>query len=81
MADEILRQQEKVKELELLKEKAIEEEKQTLDRVRSAIDAVCQRENVFCGAILSPDDVAAIVKLAIESKETIRIGYNIYFNE
>ena len=34
---------------------------------------------MFCGVILTPKDLAAIVELAATSKENIRIQFKLYF--
>lgn len=79
--NELRKAQERLKEIEALKAKADEEEKELLEEAFKQIDSVCEQKGLFCGAILSAQDVAKIVELAIQSKESIKIKYNLFFND
>ena len=78
---ELKKAQERLKEIEALRIKSEEEEKATIDETFKQIDSICKQEDLFCGVILTAQDVAKIVELAIQSKESIKIKYNLYFNE
>lgn len=80
-AQEVLRQQARLKEIEELHRLAVEEEKAQFEQLVSDIDEMCAGQGMFCGVILTPEDLANIVKLAIETKEPIKIKYNLYYNE
>jgi hypothetical protein len=72
------------KQLELVEaeaQKAIEQEKQLLKETEEAINLICENEDLFCGVILTHDDVLQIVDLAIKTKENIKIPFKLYFNE
>jgi len=73
--------QQRLNEIAELNVLAAKEEEQTLSFAASRIDEMCKNDGLFCGVILTPDDLAAVVKLAIESKESIKIGFRLYFNE
>lgn len=72
------------KELERLqaeKELADQQEQELIDNTKKAIDGECEEAGLYCGVILTPEDVLAIVQLAIQTKENIKIPYNLYFKE
>lgn len=66
--------------LELLK-LAEQEEKEILETVEKTINELIEANEIFCGVVLSPQDLGKIVELAASSKENIRIPYRLYFNE
>jgi hypothetical protein len=72
---------ERLDEINRLIEEAKVEEQAIITRVKAEIDSMCEADNLFCGVILTTEDIIAIVKLAFETKETIKIPYNIYFND
>lgn len=56
----------------------LEEEKQRLhDNTVKSIEDACNGK-FFCGTILTAHDISAIVRLAIETKEPIRIAFRLY---
>ena len=72
------------KELERLqaeKELADKQEQELIDNTKLVINKECDNAGFFCGIILTPQDVLQIVQLAIETKENIKIPYNLYFKE
>lgn len=72
------------KELERLqaeKELADKQEQELIDNTKLVINKECDNAGFFCGTILTPQDVLQIVQLAIETKENIKIPYNLYFKE
>lgn len=70
-----------VEEAQKAEEEAIAEENQFIENIKSDIENVCKQHNVFCGVILSSQDILAIVDLAIKSKDNIKIPFQIYFLE
>ena len=62
-------------------ENAMAEEKQMLEDTEKAIADIAAGKELFCGVILTPDDITAIVSLAIKTKENIKIPFRLYFNE
>ena len=65
-------------EKELKEEEA---EKALFKEIASKITKICDDNNMFCGAVLTADDIATIVSLAIQAKENIKIPFRLYFNE
>lgn len=78
---EVERAIERLKECEVLAREAEKEENGRVDAAREQIMQICSKENLFCGMILSTEDIAGIVKLAIGSKEHVKIPFNLYFND
>lgn len=60
---------------------AEEEEAKKLERVGKAIESLCEREGVFCGAILTRSDLTNVINLALKTKEDVKIKFNLYINE
>jgi len=81
LANEKAKAIEKLRELEELENLAKQEEDNLLFRVSDNIKDLCNANKVFCGAILNTNDILAIVKLAIESKELIKIPFKVYITE
>ena len=71
----------KAREMEELSAKAAEEEKMFLEETSVKLDNLCSEANVFCGVVLSFQDVVNILQLMMETRENVRIRYNLYFNE
>lgn len=88
-AEEIGRQaQEAIKEAEARAEAAkqafdaaVAEEKQMLEDTEKAITEIADGKELFCGVILTPDDITAIVSLALKAKDNIKIPFKLYFKE
>ncbi len=59
---------------------AIEEEAKSIEELKQNIDDLCKEKDVFCGIILTLDDITNIIKLAVQTQENIKIPYNIYNN-
>ena len=72
---------EKVKEVEELVRRAEEEDKQLIGSVAGNIDQLCSEKGLFCGVILTLEDVVSIIRLMIEKQENVKIKYNLYFEE
>ena len=58
-----------------------EAEKALFEDITSRITKICDDNNMFCGAVLTADDIATVVMLAIKTKENIKIPFRLYFNE
>ncbi len=71
----------RLKEIEELRALAEAEENAKVDAVKENIDAMCKEHGLYCGVILNAEQISQIVKLAIETKESVKIGYQIYFEE
>ena len=62
-------------------EQELEAEKRLLLETEEKIKKVAEDESLFCGIILTVDDILQIIKLAIEQKENIKIPFKLYFLE
>lgn len=54
-----------------------EEKKRDFEETKSKIMEACHGK-YFCGVILTPPDIIAVVRLALETKENISIEFNLY---
>jgi hypothetical protein len=72
---------EKVKETEQLLKLSEKEELDLLESVRTNINQIAESNNLFCGIILTPDDITNIIKMAISAKDNIKIPFQLYYNE
>ncbi|HCY39948.1 MAG TPA: hypothetical protein DHV48_01080 [Prolixibacteraceae bacterium] len=63
-------------------EKQLEHESlQKTETLKESIDALSAQNDVFCGVILSHADLLSVLKVALETGESIKIKYNIYNNK
>lgn len=72
---------EKVREVEELVQRAEQEESQLAASVSETIDRLCMDKGMFCGVILTLQDVVNILQLMYEKRENVKIKYNLYFEE
>lgn len=63
----------------LLKQ-AEEEEAQLIKDTETKIKEIADANNVYCGVILTKEDILGIVSLAIDTNENIKIPFRIYPN-
>ncbi len=71
----------KLREIEILVNEADLEENAKMEVTRHAIDALCVEENMFCGIILTIDDLLNVIRMAIEKNDAIKIPFNLYYND
>jgi hypothetical protein len=81
LADETRKQVEKLKEIEELLKLAQQEETEKIETVTGQINELCEENNLYCGVVLTIDDLMAVIKLAIMSKENVKIPFRIYPKE
>ena len=74
-------QAKRLQEMKELLEQAEQEENQLLEDAENSINKVTEKNNMFCGVILSYEDLLAVLRLALETKENIKIPFKLYFNE
>ncbi len=60
---------------------AIEEEDAMVTDLENRINEICSEKDIFCGVVLSHDDILNIVDMAIKMKENIKIPFKLYFKE
>jgi hypothetical protein len=73
--------QKKLLDLQEAADIAAEEEKAMLDDVKILIDELCSKHDLFCGVILSPQDIGSIVELMASRNGNVKIGYTLYAKE
>lgn len=71
----------RTREMEEMQLGAEQEEKQFLDETASRLQGICSEAGLFCGVVLSFSDVTRILELMIQTRENVRIPFNLYFNE
>ena len=71
----------RLEEIEQLEQLAIKEENDLVVSTKTAIEDLVREKGFFCGVILTPSDLAAVVKMAVESKENVKIGFQLYFTD
>jgi sialic acid synthase SpsE len=72
---------EALKELEARREQAEAEEKELIESVTEQIKETCDERGLFCGVVLTPKDLGAIVELMATQKESVKIEFKLYFKE
>lgn len=70
--------QKQIEEAEETARKAEEEEKKLYEDTQAGIEKLCKDGGYFCGVILTKEDVLAVVSMAIELKENIKIPFRLY---
>jgi hypothetical protein len=81
LAEETRKQVEKLKEIEELLKLAQQEELDKIESVTKQIETICSTGDVFCGVILTVEDLLSVIRMAIQSKESVKIPFRIYINE
>lgn len=71
----------RLKEVNELLKLAEQEEKQILDDTEINIQELIKEFNLFCGVILTHEDIISILRLALQTNESIKIPFKLYFNE
>lgn len=72
---------EKVKQTEQLLKESEKEELDLVENIRTQINQISESNNLFCGIILTIEDITNIIKVAIESKDQIKIPFQLYYND
>ena len=81
LTDEARAKVEQLKEIEELLKLAQEEEKEKIEDVTKQINKLCEDNNLFCGVILTTDDLISVIRMAIQSKENVTIPFRIYVKD
>lgn len=72
------------KQLERIQAEAEQEQQaelRLLEETSVHINTIIEKEDLFCGVILTPQDVLQIVEMAMSVKENIKIPFKLYYNE
>jgi len=72
-----LRLQEIEEQLRLVEE----EELRMVENAETKIVEACKEANVFCGVVLSPEDLGNVIALAVQTGGNVKIPFKLYFNE
>jgi DNA-binding protein H-NS len=81
ITEEKIKAAQKLQELQKLEEDAAAEEEKLLEDTREAIETTAKNAGMFCGVILTPEDLGNVVALAAKSGENVRIPFRLYFKE
>jgi glutathione S-transferase len=73
--------QEQIEEAEKAEKQAIEEEEKRFKETEAHIQEISKDNGYFCGIVLTKADILAIVDLAIDSKENIKIPFRLYITD
>jgi len=67
--------------LELEEKQALELEAAMLKTIHEIIDGQLKQNGLFCGMILTKDDVYGILSLLMEGNKTVKVGYRLYVTD
>jgi len=82
LSEEKLKAMKALSDLEEQEEKAVKEESEELKTIEEAINKLVEAKKMFCGVILSKDDILSILSLSIDNKgENIKIPFKVYYND
>jgi predicted transcriptional regulator len=80
--DDLLKKQQLIEETERLLQEAEKEEVTKLEKLKEGIDKMVDSEGLFCGVILTHNDLISVIQLALETKDkTISIPFRLYYKE
>lgn len=71
----------RLEEIERLAEEEKQESINLLEETSKQIENIAKEKDLFCGVILTKDDILQIVSLAIDTKENISIPFKLYFKD
>ena len=72
------------KQLERIQAEAEQEQQaeiRVLEDTEKQINEIIGKEDLFCGVILTPQDVLSVVEMAMTVKENIKIPFKLYYND
>lgn len=78
---EAVKAAEKLNEIQRLLKEAEEEEVNKLESVEKQISDIAEQNGMFCGVILTAQDVLNVVDMALKTHETIKVPFKLYYNE
>jgi hypothetical protein len=79
--EEVKKAQEKLAEIERLKIEAEKEETILLESVTYQINELQTTNNVFVGMTITRQDLLAIVDIALQSGENVKVPFRVYIND
>lgn len=78
---EKLEAKKRLEEIEKLEQEAQAEEISKVQSIEQSITKICTDNEMFCGIILTKQDILAIVEIAMQSGENVKIPFKLYFND
>jgi hypothetical protein len=71
----------KVEEAGEAAKKAALEEQQMVEDTRKKIEGIAEENGLFCGVVLTQEDLLKIFEMAMVTKEHIKIPFQLYFSD
>jgi hypothetical protein len=81
VSEELKKAQEKARQIEQLLAIAEKEEAEKLENATQQINEICEANNLFCGIVLTTQDLLGVIQLALESNENVTIPFRVYHAE
>lgn len=63
------------------KEQAEATEALVLENTKAAIDELCKKEDLYCGVILSKEDLVAVLQIMLATNEQVKIDFRLYHKD
>jgi crotonobetainyl-CoA:carnitine CoA-transferase CaiB-like acyl-CoA transferase len=71
----------RLREIEEIQQLAEKEDAELLENTEQAIKDLCGEHGIFCGVILTPEDLTNVITLAIKTGQNVKIQFKLYFND
>jgi len=81
VTEQILSVEKQLEELKKKEETAKNADETLIKETEEKIKNISEENDLFCGVILSQQDILAIVRLSMEVKENVKIPFKLYFND
>jgi hypothetical protein len=79
--DQAAKMKKQLEEVEILLELAETEEKNQIESTEKAINQIAEKNNLFCGVVLTKQLVIDILTMMLDKGENVSIPFRLYFNE
>lgn len=80
--DELIKTAERLREIEELNRIAEEEDAVRLNLISDQISKIADDNDMFCGVMLTRQDIIAIIDLSMRTKEeAVKIPFRVYFKD
>lgn len=71
----------RLQEINDIRQLAEAEEIRTLEDTETTIKNLCSDQGLFCGVILTPEDLTNVITLAIKTGENVKIQFILFYND
>jgi len=71
----------RLQEINDIRQIAEAEEIKTLEDTETTIKNLCSEQGLFCGVILTPEDISNVITLAIKTGENVKIAFKLFYND